>query len=119
GRGEQAEQVRLEDQRVLGGRGGRAVDGLERQRYGDGPVRHDGTCQAARRLEQRVGFDDAVDEPDAVRLVRVDHVAGQDHLERTAAAYQPLEPDRAAVAGDDAELDLGQAEARVGRRDAQ
>src|SRR5262245_41504213 len=57
--------------------------------------------------------EDRVHEPDPMGLLRVDHPAGADQLERAAEANQAREPLRAAVAGDDAEPDLGKSELRV------
>ena len=47
-----------------------------------------------------------------MRFRRHHVLAGQQHLERAAAADQPRQPLRAGVAGDDAEIDLRLAEAR-------
>ena len=44
--------------------------------------------------------------------------AGEDHLQRLAAPDHARQPLRAAAAGDDGEVDLGQAQARVRRSDA-
>ena len=62
--------------------------------------------------QEPVGGNHAVDQPDPPGLLGVDHAAGEQQLERPAAADQPREPDRAAVARTDPELDLGLSEAR-------
>lgn len=48
-----------------------------------------------------------------MRLLRIDHVAGQDHLQRAALPDEPRQTDGAAVSGDDSELDFRQPELRV------
>ena len=52
-------------------------------------------------------------ETDLPRLVGVDHLAGEDDLERARRAHAAREPLRAPEARDDAEVDLGLAEARL------
>ena len=63
--------------------------------------------------------DDAVDEPELVRLVGHDRVADDVHLEALAVTDEPRQPLRATEPGDDPELDLGLAEERCARGDAQ
>ena len=68
-------------------------------------------ARAAARGRSRVGGDDFVDEADAEGFGGVDHGAGEDHFERGAGADEAGQALGAAVAGDEAELDLGLAEA--------
>ena len=65
-----------------------------------------------RLLHQLVGLEDAVDEADPQRLLRVDDPPGEDQVLRDAEAADPRQPLRAAPAGEDAEVDLGLAELR-------
>ena len=62
---------------------------------------------------------DAVDEPETMRLLRADLLAGQKELERPAGADKTRQPLRAAVAGDEPEVDLRLAELRRVGGDAQ
>jgi hypothetical protein len=62
--------------------------------------------------------DDEVDEAEVVGRLRVDHVARQDQLHRLTLADESREALGSAAAGDDAEVDLGLAEARRLARDA-
>ena len=63
-------------------------------------------------VDQLVRGDDAIHEPDAIRLRRVDHLAGEQKLERASLADETRQPLRRAVARHDAELHLGLAELR-------
>ena len=62
---------------------------------------------------QLAGWDDAVDEPDAVRLGGVDRGGGHDQLLRAAEPDDRGQARGTADVGDDPELDLGQAELRI------
>src|SRR5204862_4107057 len=55
---------------------------------------------------------DAVHEPDPVRFGGVDHLAGEEELQRASLADETWQALRGAVAGNDAELHLGLAELR-------
>ena len=57
--------------------------------------------------------------PARERVLRRDRIARQDHRQRLLDADQARQALRAARAGDEAELDLGQAEPRAGRGDAE
>ena len=80
-----------------------ALDLLERERRLAGELARPGQ----RGVEQLVVGHDAVDEPELVRLLGGDRVAGRVHLQRLGRADEPREPLRAAEAGDDPEVDLG------------
>ena len=67
----------------------------------------------------RVAVDEPVHETDAIRLFGFDRAPGQDHVQRARLADHARQPLRAAVTGDEAELDLGQAHFRVARGDAE
>ena len=58
------------------------------------------------------GFDNFIDQADAQGLGGVDDLAGEEEFEGCSATDQARQALRTAVAGDDAELDLGLAEAR-------
>ena len=58
-----------------------------------------------------------VDEPDAIGLLRADHLAGQDELQGAALADQPRQPLRSAAARNESQRDFGLAEFRVLHRD--
>ncbi len=62
---------------------------------------------------------DAVQQPDVQRLAGLDQPAGQDQLLGDPDRGRPREPDGAAPAGNDPEVDLGLAELRVRRRVAE
>ena len=68
-------------------------------------------------LVEDVALGDAVDEPDAQRLLGADLAAGEDQVLGPGRADEAGEALGAAAAGDDAEQDLGLAEA--GRRPTQ
>src|SRR5688572_92157 len=78
--------------------------------------------QRARELEcaraQRGVIDQLIDQPDTMRLGRVDDVATQDQAQRSAVADEPRQSLRGAAAGDEAEPDLGLTEPRRARGDA-
>ena len=67
----------------------------------------------------QIALDDLVDQARRERVLRRDRIAGQDHRQRLLDADEPRQALRAARARDQAELDLGQAEPRAGRRDAE
>ena len=71
-----------------------------------------------RDVEQLVVLDDAVDEPVLEGLLGRDRLADGVHLQRLGRADEPGEPLRAAEAGDDPEVDLGLAEGRRARGQA-
>ena len=57
-----------------------------------------------------IAVDEPVDETDAVSFIGVDRAAGQDQLGGARFADEARQPLRPAIAGDEAELDLGEAE---------
>src|SRR5690606_25798096 len=113
------EEVGLEGERVVEGRVEAVVDRLEGERERYRAVRDDLAEQLPRGAEEIRERDHAVDEPDPVGLFGVDHLAGQHHLERAPAADEAGQADSTAVAGDDPELHLGEAEARILTGDAE
>src|ERR1700676_1040322 len=60
---------------------------------------------------------DLIDKPDAIGLLRADHLAGQYELERPALADQPRQPLCSAAAGKESQRDLRLAELRPIHRD--
>ena len=69
-----------------------------------------------RRVEQLVVGHHLVGQAEAVRLVGVDRVADQVHLERLGLTHEPRQPLRASEARDDPQVDLRLAErGRLGR----
>ena len=76
-----------------------------------------GSCNRA--VEQRFGLDHLVDESDAQRFVGVDLTSAEDDVLRSRHADESRQPLRASTARDDAEEDLGLAEPRPGRGDAE
>ena len=55
---------------------------------------------------------DLVDEPDAIGLLRADHLSGKDELQGATLADQPRQPLRSAAARNEPERDFGLAELR-------
>ena len=86
---------------------GEVADLLERPLLGQHLL---GEGHARRR---QVTVDDLVDQADLERLVGADRIAAHDHLERLLRAHHARQPLRPARAGQEAELHLGQAEARA------
>src|SRR5690242_19204541 len=66
----------------------------------------------------QVAGDDAVDEADALRLVRLDGAPGKDQFGGARLADKARQALRPAVSRDEAELDLGKAEFGRGRGEA-
>ncbi|KAG0776334.1 hypothetical protein G6F22_012643 [Rhizopus arrhizus] len=62
---------------------------------------------------------DLVHQADALGFIGLHRPAGQDEFERAPFAHQPGQALRPAVAGNEAQLDLGQAHAGCGRGDAE
>ena len=103
---------------VLERRRVRAVDRLLRESLRDGRLPRDLPGHPLRLLEPRLLRDDARDEPGALRLVRVEEAAGEDHVHRLRLADRAREPLRPARARDDPEPRLRLAEPRrLGRDD--
>jgi hypothetical protein len=75
--------------------------------------RRDRVRQLACPLAAGPARHDLVDEPDPLRLARVDHAAGDDQLHRDAEADDPRQPLRAAVAEADVPAPAGDAERGV------
>ena len=86
---------------------------LDRDRGVGGDLFED--CLGAR--DQISGRHDFVDEPDAVGLLRADHLSGEDELQGAALSDQARQALRAAAARKESELDFGLAELRVLHRD--
>src|SRR5439155_18471375 len=75
--------------------------------------------QHARRGGHELGRrNDSVHEPDTERLLRVDHLAAQEKVQRTALSNEAWEALRSTVARNKPELDLGLSELRRLGRDA-
>src|ERR687898_501739 len=74
-------------------------------------------CQS--RVEQLVIRHDLVREAHAVRLVGIDRVAGEVHLERLRLTHQPRQPLGAAEPGDEPKVDLRLAKGGRLRSDAE
>src|SRR5215213_3776975 len=111
GEGE-GEEVYLAAQALVEvGAGGR-LDRLLGHAQRDGALLGDAVGQL-QGLRFEVGRgDDEVDEAEVVGVLRVDHVAREDQLHRLTLADESRQALGAAAAGDDAEVDLGLAEAR-------
>src|ERR1035437_3491985 len=101
-------------ERAVESLGDGALGGSDGQRRLGGETTGDVTGGA----EQCLGLDDAGHQSECQRARRVDGIAGEEQLHRRAAADQAGQALGATPPGDDAELDLGLAEARVGRGDA-
>ena len=69
------------------------------------------------RAFQQIALRDFIDQPERLRLLGRNRVAAGHHLHRIRHRYDARQALRAAGAGQDAELDLGQAEQRLGRGD--
>ena len=90
-----------------------AVRGLlvgPQRRLGEGGER---VRQLARPGDAGAARHDLVDQPDPLRLGRVDHAAGEDQLHRHAMTDDPRQPLRAAVAEADVPAPAGDAERGV------
>ena len=70
------------------------------------------------RGHQLIGGNDFVHQADALRFLGADAIAGEDQLQRFPLAEEARHALRAAVAGNDAQRDLGQSDLRVLRGDA-
>ena len=90
---------------------------LERELDGDRSVGGDllQDCLGAR--DQIGGRNDLVDQPDAIGLLRADHLSGQNELQGAALADQPRQSLRSAAARNESERDFGLAELRGLHRD--
>ena len=71
------------------------------------------------RAGDQIALDDLVDQAGRERVLRRDRIARQDHRQRLLDADEARQALRAAGARNEPELDLGQAEPRAGRRDAE
>src|SRR5438874_13157255 len=87
----------------------RAADRVARQTQDRQAVAGHLTRKGDAGLDE-IAVDEPVDETDARRLLRVERAAGQDHLGSARLADEARQPLRPAIAGDEAELDLGEAE---------
>ncbi len=94
------------------------VDRLLADRLGGHGAGGDFSGEAERAIEQGVGLDDLVRQPDAQRLVRTHLASGETQFLGATRADRPGEPLRAPAARDDPEQDLGLAEHRLGGGDA-
>ena len=68
---------------------------------------------ASARVIRSAARNDFVDEPDAIGLLRADHLSGQDELQGAALADQPRQPLRSAAARNESQRDFGLAKFRV------
>src|SRR5215831_3874586 len=89
------------------------VHRLDRLFDSDRSVRSDHLQDRFRTWYEIGRWNDLVDKPDAIGLLRADGLSGQNELERAALSDQPRQPLRAAAAGKQPQLDLGLAELRV------
>src|SRR3954454_10580619 len=71
---------------------------LERELDGDRGIGGDLLQDGLGARDQFGGRNDLVDQPDTIGLLRADHLAGEDELERAALADQPRQPLRSAAA---------------------
>src|SRR6476660_2164459 len=95
------------------------VHQLEAGSHRERTILENGAKQAGGFGDQPVRGQHPVDQPDAPRLLCVDHRAGEQQLECTPPTDETREADRAAVPRPDAELDLGLTEAGGVARDAE
>ena len=79
-------------------------------------LRHDLAGKRERAVEQRAG-DDFVEQRGAGKLARRHRRTRHDHVERSLDAGDARQALRATRPGQQAELDLGQCDLRIGRRD--
>ena len=117
GRGAEAEVGSLEQQAFALARLHPFVCRLERELDGDRSVGGDLLQDRFGARDQISRRNDLVDEPDAIGLLRADHLAGQDELQGAALADQPRQPLRSAAAGNEPERHFGLAEFRGVHRD--
>ena len=89
------------------------IDGAERICDGEGRIGGDFEGEGLGALHQLRGGNNFVDQADAVSLLCVDDGAGEQQLERGPAAHEARQPLRASITGNDAQLHLRLAEARV------
>src|SRR5262245_15011037 len=112
-RGEDAEAAALEAQALLERELHAAHDALERRRHRERAVLEDRLRELDRLVHELRQRHDPVHEPDALGFVGLDVARGEDQLERPARPHETRQPLRAAVAGDDAELDFRQPQYRI------
>ena len=77
------------------------------------------THEVLRIAEQRLAGHDGRHEPNLQRAFRANHLPGKREFNGSAKPHEAGETDRASVAGNDAETDLGLTEAGVLARDAE
>ena len=63
--------------------------------------------------DQISGWNDFVDEPDAIGLLRADHLSGKNELQGAALPDQPRQALRSTAARNESQLDFGLAELRA------
>src|SRR4029077_17911058 len=117
-RGEQPEVVGLEQQALVEGHLSALVHRLEREAYGKRPHAEDAPQRLFRGREKLTGRHNACDQADAMRLARVDHLAGQNEVQCVALAHESRQSLRTAIPRSYAELHLGLSELGVLARDA-
>src|SRR5262249_44995021 len=106
-RGAEAEVGRLEPLALVQARFQPSVHSLERVPDANRRVREDLREDRFGAGDQSGGWHDLVDEADAIRLGRADHLARQNQLQRASLADQPRQTLRSAAARQQPELDLG------------
>ena len=107
---------RAGEARRVGARGGEPV--LAVAHAGERALLGDDLAGEGDRLLDDVAGDDRVDDAVLLQLLDRRRVAGEDELERPFRPDEPRQALRAAGAGQEPELDLGQADAGARRRDA-
>src|SRR5258705_2321928 len=116
GRGAQRKKRAFHDQAFGLARLQPSVDRLDGEFHRQRGVPEDLPEDLLGARDERAGGHDLVDQPDAVGLLRADHPARENELERPSPPDQPRQALRAAVAGDDAQLDFRLTERRLPRR---
>src|SRR4051812_30021068 len=109
----ETEEVALVGDAVLDRQPLAGPQGLLGDLEGERALRRDLVGELERLRAQLLGGDDHLDEADLLRLGGGDHVAGEDQPHGVAGADQAGEALGAAAAGDQAEVDLRLAEARL------
>src|SRR3984893_10870306 len=117
GGGAEAEVGSFEQQALALARVHSLVRCLERELDGDRSVRSDFPQNGLGARDQIGGRNDFVDQPDAIGLLRADHLSGQNKLQGKTLADQPRQTLRSAAARNESERDLGLAKLRAVHRD--
>lgn len=96
-----------------------AVDGFKEAGDGEGGHGGDGFGEGLGTGQEVSGWNDFVDEAETEGFGGIDDLSGEHHAEGGAGADEAGETLRAAVAGDEAEFELGEAEAGLVAGDAE